>query len=695
MGTPLKVLIVEDSEDDAELLLRELRRCGYDPDFERVEMAPAMLAALDSGTWDIVISDYVMPRFGGLDALRLMRERGIDLPFIIVSGRIGEDVAVGAMKAGAHDYLVKGSLARLGPAVERELREAVVRREGRWAHEALRRAHDELEMRVEQRTEELMKANEALRVENAERTRAEAERDRVLEGLQRANQELVMANLKAQERAEEALRKAAELDATINSAADGLIIIDPAGKVRFINPVASSILGYTPEDRERPFAERIGLVPLETPDGRSVLPEEVPGGRALRGETVGGVTMVVRPRSGEARWVSVGAAPIRTPGGELLGAVISFTDVTALHELQERQERLTEEAARRAAELDTIIASIADGLAVFGPKGEILRINSRAMEILGYLSEEASKPMEDRAAIRHAETPDGRPMPLEENPLSRALSGETVHGVVLAIPQAAGRKTWLTVSASPIRTTDRTISGVVGTFTDVTQLRELHERQENFIHTISHDLRSPLAIIQGQAHVLQRMMGKSGTRRRSTDYIIMAARRMNVMIKDLVDLTRLDSEQLQLEKQPLDFRSFVYELLARYDLVVAQRKVSVEIPSELPLVDADLGRLERILINLISNAVKYTSPETEVRLKAEPMEKEVVISVADKGAGIDAEDLPHIFNRFYRAKGGRQADGVGLGLYITRMLVEAHGGRIWAESRPEEGSTFNFTLPVA
>jgi len=134
---PLRVLIVEDSEDDTLLLLRELLKVGYLPVHERVETPEAMMAALAKQQWDIVISDYVLPKFSGLAALAVLRRSGQDLPFIIVSGNIGEVIAVGAMKAGAHDYIIKGNLARLVPAVERELREAEVRKERKKAEEAL------------------------------------------------------------------------------------------------------------------------------------------------------------------------------------------------------------------------------------------------------------------------------------------------------------------------------------------------------------------------------------------------------------------------------------------------------------------------------------------------------------------------------------------------------------------------------
>ncbi|MDR9459615.1 MAG: ATP-binding protein [Dehalococcoidia bacterium] len=140
MSTPLRVLIVEDSEDDAVLLSRELQRAGYDPVSERVDTPEAMKAALDGQPWDVVLSDYSMPRLSMSEALTMVKEKGLDLPFIIVSGAIGEEAAVASMRAGVHDYVMKGKLARLAPVIERELREAKMRRERKRMEEALRQS---------------------------------------------------------------------------------------------------------------------------------------------------------------------------------------------------------------------------------------------------------------------------------------------------------------------------------------------------------------------------------------------------------------------------------------------------------------------------------------------------------------------------------------------------------------------------
>lgn len=142
MPKPLAVLIVEDSESDAQLIVRLLKKAGYEVVSEQVETAAQMRAALEKQAWDIVISDYALPQFDGRAALTLLHEMGLDIPFIVVSGMIGEEIAVTMMKAGAHDYLMKGSLARLAPAIKREFAQGEIRRERKQAEQALRESEE-------------------------------------------------------------------------------------------------------------------------------------------------------------------------------------------------------------------------------------------------------------------------------------------------------------------------------------------------------------------------------------------------------------------------------------------------------------------------------------------------------------------------------------------------------------------------
>lgn len=190
MSALLRVLMVEDSEDDLILISREIKNGGYRLSYERADDHETMKILLEEKNWDVVISDYVMPSFSGLEALEVLKESGQDLPFIIVSGKIGEGTAVGAMKAGAHDYILKGNLARLVPAIERELKEAETRRQRRLADEALKRAYEELEVKIDERTVELRKTNEALMSEIEGRKAIQHEREALIEDLKKALAEI-------------------------------------------------------------------------------------------------------------------------------------------------------------------------------------------------------------------------------------------------------------------------------------------------------------------------------------------------------------------------------------------------------------------------------------------------------------------------------------------------------------------------
>lgn len=167
------------------------------------------------------------------------------------------------------------------------------------------------------------------------------------------------------------------------------------------------------------------------------------------------------------------------------------------------------------------------------------------------------------------------------------------------------------------------------------------------------------------------------------------------MIQDLVDSARLEAGHLQLRKQPVSLGPFLYGLLERATEEVDARRIRVELPPDLSPVLADPARLERIVMSLLSNVLKYSTSQTDVLVRAESTNGVVTISVTDRGEGIAQKDLPHIFERFHGARSTRAVQRAGLELYLTRMLVEAHGGKIWVKSELGKGSTFCFTLPAA
>ncbi len=224
----------------------------------------------------------------------------------------------------------------------------------------------------------------------------------------------------------------------------------------------------------------------------------------------------------------------------------------------------------------------------------------------------------------------------------------------------------------------------------IRRLRETTEQREDLLRAVSHDLRNPLQIVLLQAQRLHRVA--EDPLRRSAAAILGAAKRMERMLRDLADSARSDGGQLEIAAGPLSLGAFVREVIDSTAGVLDGSRVANAIADETPLVLADPDRLDRIFVNLVGNALKYSQGQVVVR--AQPDGDAVRISVTDHGPGIAGDDLPRVFDRYYRGQ-RHEGEGLGLGLYIVRKLVEAHGGRIWAESNPGEGSTFTFTLPLA
>ncbi len=350
-------------------------------------------------------------------------------------------------------------------------------------------------------------------------------------------------------------------------------------------------------------------------------------------------------------------------------------------EIKLREESLAKLAAIVESSEDAIIGETRDGF--------ITSWNRAAEGLYGYSAEETIGrsisflyPTGQSGELSVILEKIGRGEPIEHYDTVRMRKDGTIVSV--------------SVSVSPIWDA---AGGVVGAATiarDITDRKRADQFREEYVSLISHDLRAPLTIAQGQGQMLQRSTEPGSSQRRSADAIVAAAKRMNVMIQDMVDSARMEAGQLRIEPRPVNVEPFIREMLERVAAgAVDVGRIRTEIETGLPPAAADPERLERILTNLLTNALKYSEPGTEVLLKVGRSGDQILTSVADKSAGIGKEDLPHLFERFYRARGARKAEGAGLGLYITRMLVEAHGGQIGVESDPGSGSTFHFSLPIA
>lgn len=380
---------------------------------------------------------------------------------------------------------------------------------------------------------------------------------------------------------------------------------------------------------------------------------------------------------------------------EILGSAGVAVELSRLHE---EVKRRAEESRRRAAELEAAISAMPDAVMLYDASGMIARINDAAMRMFGYRAEDLKQPPDKRIALLRMETPEGKPITRENSPLGRIMRGETVRGEVLVVHTPDGRTIWMAFSGAPIRTEEGEIQGLAAVATDITELHRLQQQQEDLVRMVSHDLRGPLTAVQGQAQLLLKLLERprpNEAMRRSAAAILTSAHRMNSMIQDLVDVARVESGQVRLHRVSLELGAAVADLKQRMAGALETERIRVKIPMDLPPVWADPDRLDRILLNLLSNALKYSPSGTEVDVTAERADGEVVVSVTDRGSGIAREDIPHLFERYYRGKGARKAEGLGLGLYITRMFVEAHGGRIWVQSEVGRGSSFSFTLPIA
>jgi signal transduction histidine kinase len=358
------------------------------------------------------------------------------------------------------------------------------------------------------------------------------------------------------------------------------------------------------------------------------------------------------------------------------------------------EARASEASAR--GELEAAIAAVPDAMLAFAPDGSIVRMNEAAHRLLGYAADEREASLSERWRGLAPQTPEGKPLAIEDNPALRALRGEIVSGLPLSIARPGKKRAWFTASAAPTRGPDGRLTGAIVAFTDESALEALQSQREDLLRAVSHDLRNPLQIVLLQAERLHRLLPEALEKeRRGAERIALAARQMGIMIRDLVEAARMEDGRLVLAREPVELRPFLARLLAHQAGALDASRVRVEVPPSLTKVSADPARLERIVTNLVSNALKYSPSDAEVIVSAAERDGSVEISVRDHGPGIAPDDLPHVFERFFRGKATHKADGLGLGLYVVQLLVDAHGGRVWVESPPGQGATFTFTLARA
>jgi len=469
----------------------------------------------------------------------------------------------------------------------------------------------------------------------------------------------------------------------------GVVLFDARGRILF-SPKAEELLGMklsATGGREQ-YLDRIHFS-----DGAPVPLAELPSSRVLeRGETVVAAEFLVQHPGGSRVPVLGSAGPIRDAEGKVIGAVTVFQDLT---------ERMSAQEAVRANErlLNGIFELLPVGLWIADRAGRIVRANPAGERIWAgarYVGPERF------GEYRGWWADTGKPIEPHEWAVARALhKGETSIGEVIRIQCFDDSFKTIRNSALPLYDDRGGFSGAVIVNEDITQIKETEDAlrcavaaREHVLGVVAHDLRNPLHVIQLQAQLLLRSEEGGSAQREMARTIQRQVKRMDRMIDDLLDVTRIEAGTLTIERSPLAPQALLDEALQAHlpDAAAGELQLSGEVKAGTPEVHADRERIIQVLDNLIGNAIKFTAPGGRIALAAAPGPGEAVFSVADTGIGIDAESLQHIFDRLWQAGADRR--GVGLGLAISKSIVEAHGGRIWVESAPGRGSTFRFTLPA-
>ncbi len=287
--------------------------------------------------------------------------------------------------------------------------------------------------------------------------------------------------------------------------------------------------------------------------------------------------------------------------------------------------------------------------------------------------------------------PDGEAPGWEELPLGRAiLHKEVGSSVELLAHTADGAIVPVLASATPVRDTDGRHVGTVGVFQNVALLKELERLREEWTAVIAHDLRHPVSIIALAAEFLSRAE-RTGSELKAIEHIRTGAARLGRMIDDLLDATRVEAKRLRLRRAELDLAELLVKVCEREESTLGSRPIHLQVDQPLPRVLADPVRLDQVLSNLLTNAAKYGDADTDVRVHTFYRGGEVHVAVTNSGPTLGEPERARLFDRFYRRGAG---EGLGLGLYISKGLIEAHGGRIWVQS--SEGlTTFWFTLPTS
>lgn len=369
----------------------------------------------------------------------------------------------------------------------------------------------------------------------------------------------------------------------------------------------------------------------------------------------------------------------------------SFADQAAI---AVQNAQLYQEVNQEKQRMDAMLDSAADGFLILGSNHNIEICNASFARLFGLPAAEIRGKSHD-VIVRWARPPQGMTLEKAEAggwPLT-AHAQLYIEGDLLRPdpnpPLPVG------IAYTPLLGKDNALINIITTVRDITHFRQAEELKSTFISVISHELKTPVALIKGYAGTLRREDADWDMEivKESLEVIEEEADRLTVMIENLLDATRLQAGGMVLKKADICLPEMAGRLAERFRVQSPIHKISTDFPDDFPEILADEGRLEQVLSNLISNAIKY-STDGEIKISGLARDENVIVCVSDQGPGIAPGDMPHVFDRFYRAPDmAKKTKGAGLGLFLTKSIVEAHGGRIWLDPDPDSGARICFSLP--
>jgi PAS domain S-box-containing protein len=379
---------------------------------------------------------------------------------------------------------------------------------------------------------------------------------------------------------------------------------------------------------------------------------------------------------------------IFSPNDKLL--LQSFADQAAIAVFN---AQLYSQVSYEKQRLDALLDSAADGILILNSDHTIERCNA-AFERLYGQSRDTIQGKAHNEIIHWARRPEGLTLEEAEKggwPLTANahlyVEGDLKRNDPPNLPVG--------ITYAPLLSPEGTLRNIIGTVRDITKFRTAEEIKNTFVSIVSHELKTPVALIKGYVSTLRREDASwdKSIIRDSLAVIEEEADHLTDMIEDLLDASRLQAGGLNPNLADVSLVVLSRRLAERFRTQSQLHTIVVDFPKNFPVILGDESRLSQLLSNLLSNAIKY-SPKGEIRISGETRPGQVIITISDQGPGIDADDLPHIFDRFYRSdKAVRKTKGAGLGLFLAKAIVEAHGGRIWVDPQPGSGARICFSLP--